>query len=899
MDFTRERHIHDPMPSQSPPPEREQQEAIDYRGSLCVLSSGAGCGKTYVLTNRYASLIREGLGVDQIAAITFTNKAAREMKAKIRAALPHLRLETAPIQTMHSFGQSLIQAHAEKLGLPADVRLDDRPGARRTRAVREGLERLLTTPLDLTDAAKNIVVLFGWRETVKLFEGLLFDADQNAWNRFLGKTVDQIANDWLTLRERIQPIWVDYLAKCDPKIAPCLTALQRIAAPNPSLQNAMMGIVQSFHRLGTSRNWEQDLEDLNELAKVKTIGTKRQWNSAVEQSQLLNHLKNLRDCLKSAFAVFAVNDHAAITPAAELALAVTGIAQCLHEGYIARKRADGVIDHGDQIELARDLLRDHPDVRQAVARQYQAVLVDEFQDTDPTQLELVQLVCGGEDAPDRLFVVGDEKQSIYRFRGAEQSLFELVRSRAPSQGRLSLTVNRRSTPTIIAFVNDLFAEAFPEYEPMTTTRQPNSDDPPVEFLWTQPDKNKPYTSEQRAAEAATIARRILELIGQGVRKRDIVLLFRKLTDSPIYEQALRDHGIDYHLVGGFAFFAQQEIYDLQHLVQAIEDPTDDLALVGLLRSPFVGMSDDALTLLAEPGEVLFDQLTVDRKVDALLRADREALQRFLGLFSGWRKDKDSFPVAVLLNRCIAEAGYDAALQFEPLADRKLANLWKLMELARAYDVRSVGFAGFVAEIADAVERELKEGQAATRPESDDVVRMMTVHKAKGLQFPVVFVPDLAAKDGRQQTTKVRWHRDAGLVAKNPSDLTDDDPEWRSELPNQIAELLDTIGERQEDLRILYVALTRAERQLILSACWPKRLEAGTPTAIPSDVANVTTLLLASRFDLVHGHGLVAGMRAKAIANIRENNPSERNVSRQLSPGPWLPMLPGDVAHGQS
>lgn len=896
-----ERHIQDRMPSQSPAPEREQQDAIDYRGSLCVLSSGAGCGKTYVLTNRYASLIREGLSVEQIAAITFTTKAAREMKAKIRTAMPELRLETAPIQTMHSFGQSLIQAHAEKLGLPVDVRLDDRPDARRTRAVREGLERLLTATLDLTDATKNIVVLYGWRETVRMFEGLLIDADRNAWERFLGKSADQIAKDWLVLRERIQQMWVDYLAASDPKIAPCLTALQSIVAPNSSLQNAMMGIVQSFHRLGFSRNCDKDVSELIELAKVKTIGTKKQWDGAPEQSQLLEHLSNMRDRLKTAFAAFVGDVHNGISASAELAISITKIALCLHDGYVARKRADGVIDHADQIELARDLLREHAEVRQAVTGQYQAVLVDEFQDTDPIQLELVRLVCGGEEAPDRLFVVGDEKQSIYRFRGAEQSLFELVRSRAPSHGRLSLRVNRRSTPTIIAFVNDLFAEAFPEYQSMTTTRESMSEDPPVEFLWTQPpaDQDKFYARDQRAAEARTIARRILELISQGVRKRDIALLFRKLTNSPIYEKALREHGIDYHLVGGFAFFAQQEVYDLQHLVHAVEDPTDELALVGLLRSPFVGMSDDALTLLAEPGEILFDQLTVERKVDSLSRGDREALHRFLHSFSGWRKDKDSVPVAVLLNRAVAETGYDAALQFEPLADRKLANLWKLMELARAYDVRSVGFAGFAAEIADAVERNLKEGQAATRPESDDVVRMMTVHKAKGLQFPIVIVPDLAAKDGGQFTSTVRWHRDVGLIAKNPSDVTNEDPEWRLEMPYQLAELVDTIGEQQEDLRILYVALTRAERQLILSTCWPKRLEAGSPTAIPQSGANVTTLLLASRFDLFHGHGLVAGMRAKAAPNIRETSNSDQNTPRRDSPGPWLPMLPGDITHGQS
>ncbi len=295
-------------------------------------------------------------------------------------------------------------------------------------------------------------------------------------------------------------------------------------------------------------------------------------------------------------------------------------------------------------------------------------------------------------------------------------------------------------------------------------------EPCVEFLWS-PKPEKANVTEARQIEADWIAGRIAAMIGrealvrdregEGAKLRpvkagDVVLLFRAMSNVHLYEAALRKHGLDYYLVGGRAFFAQQEIYDLLNLLRALENPQDSVSLVGTLRSPFCCVSDEALFVLGCDRRGLWANLQDESLEPQLPNDQRKPVARARRNLSRWRQSKDRLPIARLLGTVFAESGYDAATQFEHLGDRKLANLWKLLDLARTFDRSGLfGLAEFIARLGDLVRDQPREEQAATQPENADVVRLMTIHQAKGLEFPVVIVPDVATGGG-SRLTAVWW-----------------------------------------------------------------------------------------------------------------------------------------------
>jgi len=362
--------------------------------------------------------------------------------------------------------------------------------------------------------------------------------------------------------------------------------------------------------------------------------------------------------------------------------------------------------------------------------------------------------------------------------------------------------------------------------------------------------------------------RVLDRDGTArrVESKDAVLLFRSMSHVATYEAALRRHGLDYYLVGGRAFFAQQEVYDLLNLLRAVENPQDAASLVGALRSPFCGLSDEAVFLLAAHPDGPWAALHDPARLATLPDDQRPTAERDVRFLTGWRAVKDRLPLARLLNRVFADSGYDAAMRFEFLGDRKLANLWKLVELARSFDRSGLfGLADFVARLADLVARQPREEQAATLPENADVVKLMSIHQAKGLEFPVVVVPDLAAAGRGGVHPVARWHRGLGCLVRLPAEFeaTDEESGERPPFPDfadRLGRTADQLADWQEDLRVLYVACTRARDLLILSAGLPEPLPepvAGLSTGVPAKAANHWMLALAERYDLRTGR-CVAG-----------------------------------------
>ncbi|MBX9579250.1 MAG: UvrD-helicase domain-containing protein [Gemmataceae bacterium] len=881
----------------------QQRRAVEHRGTSVVLASGAGCGKTHVLTRRYVShLVADGAEVGRVVAITFTDRAAREMRDRIRGEvekLPdpgrHLRaLDAAPITTIHGFCGTLLRQFAVPAGLdPGFEVLDDVLSANiRTEALQGSLRGLLEVPAGAADPAspaaalRELVVLFGWPSVVEAVDGLLLTVDRPAWSAWLARSPGDIAAGWVgPVRRGLLPGWVEYLAAASPKVAGCLGLLARMWGGSPGVAAKRDRLLAGLPGLAGSPDLAAAVEELCGLAKVQ--GTpKKDWPDEALYEAVKDAFTDFRADLPKKLATFA-GTPADVAAAARVGQLFLRVAVAADDAYAFRKRRAGVLDFQDLLVMARDLLRDHAEVRAAVRGRYRFVLLDELQDTDPVQMELVDLLLGAGKEHGGLFAVGDHKQSIYRFRGAEVGLFRDLRRAVHPDGRLGLTRNYRSRPGVIRFVNALFSRRVPDYEPLDADRPAEGDAANVEFLWSVPaDPSRESVADIRSREAEAIAGRIEELLNdptprvadrggepRRVERRDIVFLFRSMSHVATYEAALRRHGLDYYLVGGRAFFAQQEVYDLLNLLRAVENPEDAASLVGALRSPFCCLSDEAVFLLAAHPDGPRAGLNDPERVASLPDDQQPVADRAKQWLTKWRAEKDRLPLARLLNTVIADSGYDAALQFEFLGDRKLANLWKLVDLARSFDRSGLfGLPEFVARLADLIARQPREEQAATLPETADVVKLMSIHQAKGLEFPVVFVPDLAAAGRGDRHPVARWHRGLGCLVRLPSEFEDreDDPPPFPDFADRLGRVSDQLADWQEDLRVLYVACTRARDLLVLSAGLPEPFgdPVGGATPMPPKAATHWTLALAERFDLRTGRCVADDVKPEDVPAVR-------------------------------
>ncbi|HEX8204269.1 MAG TPA: UvrD-helicase domain-containing protein, partial [Isosphaeraceae bacterium] len=646
---------------------------------------------------------------------------------------------------------------------------------------------------------------------------------------------------------------------------------------------------------------------IRENAKVQGGGTKSHWPSPEVYQAVTESLKALRAAIDKALPHLGW-DEAATRDAAGRGLRFARLAAEAVAEFDRAKHEAGAIDFDDLLRRTRDLLRDGPaSVRAALAGGIDALLVDEFQDTDPIQGEILELLAGADPAGGRLFLVGDWKQSIYRFRGARPRIFQDFRDRFGPPGRLALTENFRSVPGLLDFINALFADFYRDPDDALVPgpgAPPRGDRPVVEFLWAAepaaPEAPRPSAHDRRRAEARRIARLLRHRLDSGweirdpgsnasrpARAGDVALLFRALTDLGPYEAALAAEGFDYHVVGGSAFFAQQEVLDIINLLAAIEDPLDALALAASLRSPFFGVSDDGLYWLAttRSGDLAANVAHAEA-IPELAPLDRRGVDRARRLLARWRAAKDRAPIATLLDRVLDESGYEAALLGEFLGARKRANARKLVGLARRFDLQGgLTLADFVARLRADLRRPPKEEQAATTAEEETdrpVVRLMSIHQAKGLEFPIVVLPDLDRRPGGDRASVAFDPRLGPLVRPGEPDGAEpaDEPEDEPEGPGtSLGWSLYRSGESAEDeaeaLRLFYVAATRARDGLVFSA----GIDAGAKPSSPA------LKLLAARFDRATGScraPLPSGWVAPRVAVTDALPPA---------PGPTAPRRP--------
>ena len=505
--------------------------------------------------------------------------------------------------------------------------------------------------------------------------------------------------------------------------------------------------------------------------------------------------------------------------------------------FTRAKRERAAVDFDDLELRAKHLLAD-PVTRRRWAERFALIMIDEFQDTNRVQLDILEAL-----ERDNLFAVGDEFQSIYRFRHADVTIF---RGRAQQLAAVrTLTTNFRSREELLDVINAAFAPEFGErFSPLRAGRlepPPPDDDgalrlfaldppagaPPVELLITDTHDwdervglagggDQPW----RRAEARLIAHRLRHEVDAGRRAGDIVVLVRATASLRLLEEALEEQGLPTYVVGGRGYWSQEQVRDGLAWLRVLANPHDEEALLTVLSSPFHGAGTDELVRLTENG----------RAKGSLWAALQDTDTPIANLLASERDRAERTPLEVLVERAIVATGYDLAILARPGGDRRLANLRKLMRLAGEYE-RAEGrdLRGFLADAAARDLAEAREGEAALESEGLDAVRLMTIHRAKGLEFPVVCVADLGRQSGaRRSPLLVDAQANAGLrLAPLGGGDTVPTTAWERLAATEIE------ADAEEERRLFYVALTRARELLILSggtdtAKWPAPRNGGPP-----------------------------------------------------------------------
>ena len=527
--------------------------------------------------------------------------------------------------------------------------------------------------------------------------------------------------------------------------------------------------------------------------------------------------------------------------------------QQIEQTYAQMKSELGALDFTDHLVLARNLLRNHSELATEVQQGLGYLLVDEFQDTNSLQLEIIDLLRGQDYQGGRMMAVGDIKQSIYRFRGAEADLIQDLeaRFRAERGEVIPLTQNYRSGQTVINFINQVCARLFIaepfEYQPLETAD--SSPLIPIELILTG--------DQDKAKEARLVARRIKALVAEATEPRpvnygEIVMLFRASTAMGLYQQALQELGIPFYTASGSGFYRCQEVADQLNLLRLVEQGYDGVALLGLLKSPYVSLSDQSLFWLSS-GQDLVEQFYKGADFsDRISLPERQRLAGFRDLIIQLQERRESLRIVEVLRLALAGTHYQEVLWSMPNPTQRLANLEKL--LAKAEEYAAKGFHDlhhFLEYIAKLEEVEVLEAEAQTQAESGNAVRLMTIHRAKGLEFPVVILPDL---DRRFPTERGRliFHKTCGLG------FTISDSEGEIGKPSLWEDIKRC--ERRESLaelkRVFYVALTRSKQRLILAGSGCSRSKGNTLETATDWMKWLELLIpLAEATDLLDYHGV--------------------------------------------
>ncbi len=916
-----------------------QHQAISIHDRNLIVVAGAGSGKTRVLVERFIALLEEhpDWPLNALVAITFTKKAAGEMRDRVRReiekraqqalkegesaanALWSGRLQTmdsARIGTIHSLCETILRANAAAAGIAPDFEVLDEMDA----------QLLLGEVIDAVfqkigeEDANPLAKLFALYDDFTIRELFLRDG--------------LIGADWPDSPPDLMSFW-EGLWQQGLELA-----LQRLAA-DADFALAMQWQPPSGHfpasgdKLGEmwaqvhALSFASDIpphdryQNLKKLAAIKlTGGSQKKWGDEETLKEAKRILDYIRDTAKQCLEQIGEPPGALDASIAEVLPLWAELIFVVRAAYQAEKMRRGFLDFNDLEQRTRHLLEHSPEVRARYQnREFKHLLVDEFQDTNQAQWAIIRsladLAIGG-----TLFVVGDPKQSIYQFRGADVSVFGEVAATIIAQGGQKIDLSRsfRTHQALIAAFNTIFArvlsvdEASPvrqfevDYSPMSAHRQENPVAAPLEFILLNKVRGDGRLSSDdvRQWEAWVLGQRIQALVDsqmliydklsqslRPIRYDDVAILFQSLSEVTVYEDVFKQLGVPYITIAGRGYYARQEIWDLLNLLKALHNPADELSLAVALRSPLFNFSDDVLYAIrtqerdenGKPsllwGALMEGQADSWDGIDAEDKrafATAQRILRELALLAG------RVEISQLLRHILDKTGYLAVLTALSDGARRRGNVEKLVNIAEMSGKVTLG--AFTRYLDELSAREVREGEVLL--EASGNVTLMSIHASKGLEFPVVIIASAHWQRNEKYAT-VLADPIIGLSCKAPSALSapasasnKNDKPYAYQRALQLKEM----RERAERKRLLYVAATRAQDLLIVSGSVepPKEGDIWKVTGFLEDLLTALDLTAATE-------GLYEYDWGKVRVSFPEYDSEAMNAAGDEAPIPayWPPM----------
>lgn len=792
----------------------DQRRAAECLNRPVLVTAGAGSGKTRMLTRRFLNAVLPDAvpdwvpaGTNEVVAITFTEKAAGEIEERVREELlaagrvaEARSLNDAWISTIHGLCARLLRRHAMDaevdplfvVGTEAEL------GRMREAAFEEAASAAVTS-------SDNGTALFDAYSYDAIFSACTSVARRLTVAGISATDVElELADDPEELLAEAQGL---FSAGSSTHQLPYTGSSADPANHAERCQSAL---------------WQCELIDVGSEACLDDL------MSILAEYKPLKSLKGIEDVsAELAERRAALLGRIAATLTAPHARAFRGLVGAFADAYGKMKLRAGVLDFDDLQTAALGLLERRQDIAEAYRRSFRAVMIDEFQDTDAMQLRLVEQLSDGD-----LCTVGDEKQSIYRFRGADVDVYREHRRRMLKEGAhvCELAVNYRSRPELLAFINGVFgsvqyfgggADEFlplrsPEHSADSANGEPSAPLVEIAFL----DSTGKEAAQARRAEAHLLAGRLRELRDSGTKASDMVVLLRRYSHAHVYAQAIGAQGMTASVVGGSRFFACTEIAVMRALARVIANPYDDLALGVLIASQFAPLSADALVRLRNVGDgrdtrALWDALL--EGAASLADTDRESVQRLIRVVESARRRLQSLSLGDVLLFAAEEAGWDLRMLSQGSEGKDAyANVLRFARDASEFEAASGGgMAEFVSHVDASEALGVAQPAMSVADGDSDTVRIMSIHAAKGLEFPVVAVPDLASSSARDNSM-VKASLGGGhlrLALRTPS--VGGEVRANSAWFTEFAEA-DKRDDAAEDNRVLYVAFTRAQEHLLLS-----------------------------------------------------------------------------------
>lgn len=743
----------------------EQRAVVETAAKRLTVLAAAGSGKTKTLVERYLRFIVEGrLSPDQVLTVTFTRKAAAEMKQRIVGVLRDNGMpdeaqiaETGPIQTLHSFCERVLRENAFEAGVDPsfEVTTDNSTGL-----VDRSLKRVIQHKLDDLPHALELV------------------------RRLVGKQSWGVQWEWLS------SLTAD--------------ALQDVIS-SVRASGIDLGELERRHNTpeAVERTWREALLRRMPCEALDEYGSR----SYAELTRLTKMVPKWRtsDWAKGA------REHRPQDSADTCGLVQLLVAICRDmESEMIRLQS---FDFCLLESLTVRLLATSEVVRERLREQHKVVLVDESQDVNPVQYRLLDSL-----GLEHEMMVGDPQQSIYGFRHADRELFV---QRTTSSEPLRLSRNFRSAEGIQNFVDCLFSELWKDgYMPMQQAL--GSEDPEDPFAQAPRDFTGVEFWDVPKKDVSKVARLVAEMIQSGeCSARDIALLCRLNKGCQSYADALGKLGVLTRIVGGSErFYTRLEVHDIANSLQALTDPSDDFALLAMLRSPVVGLSLDSMVMLSGEG--------VDGRLESTAlpsEEDRGKLAQFLEWYRPLAGYAERMPAWSVIASVVNDSPLLNNLAGAPNRAQAIANVRKLLTLA--VSKREMGPIAFAEHIRTIQFFQHKEGEALTIDPEADVVTLMTIHKAKGLEFPVVVLPDLNNPPPRVKKKAFAGVRDEAVATSFSKSTDRDKPPLAFSLLKKEAEMKDS----HERWRVTYVAMTRAQKRL----CLAMDLQAPTNNTMAAEV----------------------------------------------------------------